>query len=86
MLVVWRGLPEAGSGCDALLRSQPHSTVSLSEQPPWPDTGCHVSGFCFPKGCFFSCGVWSFVVFFPAVFLGPLPDSSEFLMDFPEQT
>lgn len=24
--------------------------------------------------------------FFPAVFLGPLPDSSEFLMDFPEQT
>uniref|UniRef100_A0A3P9KUD1 RGS domain-containing protein n=1 Tax=Oryzias latipes TaxID=8090 RepID=A0A3P9KUD1_ORYLA len=41
MLVVWRGLPEAGSGCDALLRSQPHSTMTGSKLLSHPSHSKH---------------------------------------------
>ncbi|XP_020561993.1 regulator of G-protein signaling 3 isoform X2 [Oryzias latipes] len=40
-LVVWRGLPEAGSGCDALLRSQPHSTMTGSKLLSHPSHSKH---------------------------------------------
>ncbi|RVE68789.1 hypothetical protein OJAV_G00094910 [Oryzias javanicus] len=41
LLVVWRGLPEAGSGCDALLRSQTHSTMTGSKLLSHPSHSKH---------------------------------------------